>query len=99
MSQHRAIPDGYTFNYENLKDSIKKTHTDAEMKRQDTVDAQEHADAWRYGWTPSSGPVVLNQMTNPTDADTYGTHKDNLKAALKAQQDAHLANQKAGVAN
>ena len=38
-------------------------------------------------------------MTNPTDADTYGTHKDNLKAALKAQQDAHLANQKAGVAN
>ena len=87
LTQHRAIPDGYTYNFENLKDSIKKTHTEAEKKRQDTVDAQEHADAWRYGWTPSSGPLVLNQMTNPTDADTYGTHKDNLKAALKAQQD------------
>jgi len=38
-------------------------------------------------------------MTNPTDGDTYGTHVANLKTALKAQQDAHLANQKAGVAN
>ena len=41
--------------------------------------------------------MVLSQ--NPNDGDTYGTHAAKLKADLKAQQDAHLANQKAGVAH
>ena len=80
----RAIPDGYTHNFENLKDSIKKTHTDAEMKRQDTVDAQEHADAWRAGWTPSSGPVL--SLAQGADHDqSYAEHFDKLAASMKAQ--------------
>jgi hypothetical protein len=38
--QRNAIPDGYTFNNGVLSDSIKKTHTDAETKRQTGVDDQ-----------------------------------------------------------
>ena len=41
-------------------------------------------------------------MNNPADAiavaNSYDTHSGNLAGALKAQQDAHLADQKAKVA-
>jgi hypothetical protein len=40
LMQRNAIPDGYTFNNGVLSDSIKKTHTDAETKRQTGVDDQ-----------------------------------------------------------
>merc|ERR1719331_2802953 len=49
LNQRRAIPDGYTFNFGNLKDSIQNTHDTAEAARQAAVDAQEAADAWRKG--------------------------------------------------
>ena len=39
LSQHKAIPDGYTFNFENLKDSIKNTHDAAEAARNAAVNA------------------------------------------------------------
>jgi len=54
----RETPDGQTFHTDNLKASIKATHKEAELKREDAVDAQENADAWRSGWTPNSGPVL-----------------------------------------
>lgn len=58
LSQHRAIPDGYHFNFDNLKNSIHDTHTAAEAARVAAVNAQEAADAWRKGSTPNSGPVL-----------------------------------------
>jgi hypothetical protein len=58
LVQHRAIPDGYTFNNNNLADSILKTHTDAETARAAAVSAQQKADAWRNGFTANSGPVI-----------------------------------------
>ena len=86
------IPDGYTFNHDKLADSIKAKHTKAEDLRTTAVSDQAARDEWRAGSTPNSGPVLsLNQMTNPADADTYATHAGNLAGALKAQQDAHLA--------
>jgi len=58
LSQRRAIPDGYHFNYDNLETSIKDTHSAAEAARQSAVNAQEAADAWRKGSTPNAGPVL-----------------------------------------
>jgi len=83
LNQRRAIPDGYTFNFDNLKDSIKNTHDTAEAARQAAVNAQEAADAWRKGSTPNSGPV-LSLAQDPTDHDTYDTTFSNLKNSLKA---------------
>jgi hypothetical protein len=57
-----GVPDSYHENNDALATSIKKTHNEAEMYRQDQVDAQEDADAWRKGTTPSSGPVVNTLM-------------------------------------
>ena len=39
LVQHKAIPDGYTFNNGVLSNSIEKTHNDAETARQASVDA------------------------------------------------------------
>ena len=39
LSQHRAIPDGYTFNYDNLETSIKNAHDAAEAARVAAVNA------------------------------------------------------------
>jgi hypothetical protein len=81
LHQRRAIPDGYTFNFDNLKDSIKTTHDTAESARQAAVSAQESADAWRKGSTPNSGPVLsLNQHRETPDG--YTVNFDNLEAAL-----------------
>ena len=86
LNQRRAIPDGYTFNFDNLKDSIHTTHTDAETARNAAVNAQEAADAWRKGSTPNSG-AVLSLHQNPADHDTYDTTFSNLKNNLGANQD------------
>ena len=39
LHQHKAIPDGYTFNYDNLETSIKNTHDAAEAARNAAVNA------------------------------------------------------------
>jgi hypothetical protein len=92
LSQRRAIPDGYTFNYGNLETSIHDTHTAAEASRQAAVNAQEAADAWRKGATPNSGPVLsLNQKVNPADPDTYATRAGELSDSLKDRQDKYYA--------
>jgi len=58
LSEGRAIPDGYHFNFDNLEASIKAAHDAAEAARVAAVNAQEAADAWRKGTTPNSGPVL-----------------------------------------
>ena len=58
--QNAAIPDGYTVHYESLENSIKDKHTKAETARATAVKDQAGYDEWRAGFTPSSGPVVLN---------------------------------------
>merc|ERR1711937_932725 len=81
LSQRRAIPDGYTFNYDNLETSIKNTHDAAEAARSAAVAAQEAADAWRKGSTPNSGPVLsLNQQRETPDG--YTVHFENMKDNL-----------------
>merc|ERR1719446_1720350 len=88
----RAIPDGYTFNYDNLETSIKDTHDAAEAARTAAVNAQEAADAWRKGSTPNSGPVLsLYQKVNPADPDTYATRFGDQEKALKDRQDKYYA--------
>jgi soluble cytochrome b562 len=92
LSQRRAVPDGYTFNYGNLETSIKDTHTAAEAARTAAVDAQAAADAWRKGSTPNSGPVLsLNQHVNPADPDNYATRFGDLATSLKDRQDKYYA--------
>ena len=59
------IPDGYTVNNDKLAASIKATHTAAEAARQAAVDAQEAADAWRAGFTPS--PPAFAQVRETPD--------------------------------
>merc|ERR1712086_207796 len=90
LHQHRAIPDGYHFNYDNLETSIKDTHTAAEAARNAAVNAQEAADAWRKGSTPNSGPV-LSLTQNPADYDTYGSRFGDLETSLKDRQDKYYA--------
>merc|ERR1719305_1962355 len=83
----RAIPDGYTFNFGNLKTSIKDTHDAAEAARQAAVAAQEAADAWRKGSTPNSGPVLsLNQHRAIPDGYTFNF--GNLETSIKNAHDA-----------
>ena len=61
-----AIPDGYTSNFDNLKDSIATKHNNAEKLRSNSVADQEAYDAWRKGSTPNSGPVLtLAQARDP----------------------------------
>jgi hypothetical protein len=81
LNQRRAIPDGYTFNYDNLETSIKNAHDAAEAARSAAVAAQEAADAWRKGSTPNSGPV-LSLSQDPNDHDTYKTTFDKLAATM-----------------
>jgi hypothetical protein len=79
LMQVREIPDSYTVHNGVLSDSIKKAHTDAETKRQSDVDAQQKADTWRNGFTPSP-PVSLNQMRAIPDGYTHnnGVLKDSI---------------------
>ena len=92
LSQRRAIPDGYHFNYDNLETSIKDTHSAAEAARQAAVNAQEAADAWRKGSTPNAGAVLaLNQRRNPADPDNYDTKFSTQEAQLKDRQDKYYA--------
>jgi soluble cytochrome b562 len=87
LNQHRAVPDGYTFNYGNLETSIKDAHTAAEAARQAAVNAQEAADAWRKGSTPNSGPV-LSLSQHRAVPDGYTFNYGNLETSIK---DAHTA--------
>ena len=94
LNQHRAIPDGYHFNFDNLKDSIKAAHDAAEAARVAAVNAQEAADAWRKGSTPNSGPVLtLSQYRAIPDGYTFnfGNLKDSIKAAHDAAEAARVA--------
>jgi len=94
LVQHRANPDGYTYNNGVLSDSILKAHTDAETARQASVDAQEKSDAWRNGFTANTGPVLSLQQKysqNPADADTYATTVNTLGDSLKERQDKYYA--------
>ena len=58
---------------------MKSQSTTSEKARADAIDAQENADAWRAGYTPSPGGpneyggLVQRSGSNPTDADTYAT--------------------------
>merc|ERR1712086_583706 len=84
LAQRRAIPDGYTFNFDNLKDSIKTAHDTTETNRNAAVDAQEAADQWRKGSTPNSGkvfPYGLSQRRAIPDGYTFNF--DNLKDSVK----------------
>merc|ERR1711937_852273 len=97
LSQRRAIPDGYTFNYDNLETSIKNTHDAAEAARSAAVAAQEAADAWRKGSTPNSGPVLsLNQQRAVPDGYTF--NYDNLETSIKNAHDAAEAARNSAVA-
>ena len=99
LSQHRAIPDGYTFNYGNLETSIKDTHTAAEAARQAAVNAQEAADAWRKGSTPNSGPVLSLAQGQPGPQPTdYDKHNDDLADKLAAHNAAWWAEHNAQIA-
>ena len=60
LVQKQGVPDSYTEHNDKLSADIKAAHTAAEANRQATVDAQEAADAWRKGFTPS--PKVLAQQ-------------------------------------
>ena len=76
---------------------------------------QSDTDSWRKGSTPNSGPIVLSQdpyygssLVNATfksyDVDAgygapYENHFHNIRENMKSQQDAHLANQQAGIAD
>jgi hypothetical protein len=92
LVQHRANPDGYTFNNGVLADSILKTHTDAETARVAAVDAQQKADAWRNGFTANSGKVInYVQRQNPADHDTYATTFKTLADELKEKSDKYTA--------
>jgi len=77
----REIPDGQTVHTDNLKASIKAEHNAAETRRQDAIDAQEAADAWRAGRTPSSGPVLSLAQHD----GSYEEHFDKLAASMKDQ--------------
>ena len=99
LSQHRAIPDGYHFNFDNLKDSITTAHTTAETARQAAVDAQENADKWRKGSTPNSGtvyPYGLSQRRAIPDG--YHFNYDNLETSIKNTHDSAEAARNAAVA-
>jgi len=79
----REIPDGQTVHTDNLKASIKTEHNAAETRRQDAIDAQEAADAWRAGRTPSSGPIL--SLAQHDRNGSYEEHFDKLAASMKAQ--------------
>jgi hypothetical protein len=92
LVQHRANPDGYTFNNGVLADSILKTHTDAETARAAAVAAQKAADQWRNGFTANSGPVInYVQRQNPANHDNYKTTFDTLADSLKEKSDKYTA--------
>ena len=81
--------------FDKMANTIKTTHNTAEQYRQDTVDAQENADAWRKGTTPSSGPVSLVQGVDRRD-QSFAAHFDKLADSMKSQSDkAELARQEA----
>merc|ERR1719426_329020 len=94
--KRRAIPDGYTFNYDNLETSIKNTHDAAEAARNAAVAAQEAVDAWRKGSTPNSGPVLsLNQHRAIPDGYTFNF--GNLETSIKNTHDTAEAARQAAV--
>jgi hypothetical protein len=62
---------GYALNYDTMADAVKTAHSAAEAARQAAVNAQEAADAWRKGTTPSSGPVSLVQGVDDRDQGYY----------------------------
>jgi|TARA_B110000285_G_scaffold94342_1_gene107715 hypothetical protein len=62
--------------FDKMANTIKTTHNTAEQYRQDTVDAQENADAWRKGTTPSSGPVSLVQGVDDRDQGYYDSYSN-----------------------
>ena len=98
MSQHRAIPDGYTFNFDNLETSIKNTHDAAEAARTAAVNAQEAADAWRKGFTANSGPVLSLAQGQPGPQPTdYDKHFDDLEAKIKGHNAAWWAEHNAQI--
>jgi len=66
-----------------MANTIKTTHNSAEMRRQDAVDAQENADAWRAGSTPSAGPVF--SLAQGDRDQSYAEHFDKLAASMKDQ--------------
>jgi hypothetical protein len=76
----REIPDSYTVHNGVLSDSILKTHTDAETKRQADVDAQAAADIWRNGFTPSPAPSLLAQQREIPDS--YTVHNGVLSDSI-----------------
>jgi len=105
LVQHRAIPDGYTFNNGVLSDSILKTHTDAETARAAAVSAQEKSDAWRNGFTANSGPVInyaqryqlVQGQPGPSPTD-YGFSYKTLNDKINTHNDLWWAEQNADVA-
>jgi len=70
-----AIPDGYTFNHDNLENSIKATHTNAEKLRTTAVADQEAADEWRKGKTPNASPVL--SLSQAREGPYYGSSLTN----------------------
>jgi outer membrane murein-binding lipoprotein Lpp len=96
LSQRRAIPDGYHFNYDNLETSIKDTHSAAEAARQSAVNAQEAADAWRKGSTPNAGPVLsLAQGVDDRDQGYYHSYSNMNNGVTTAHSSAEAARQAA----
>jgi len=84
LSQQRAIPDGYHFNFDNLENSITSAYEAAEATRQAAIAKQAAADVWRDGVTPNSGPVIpygLSQMRAIPDG--YHFNYDNLETSIK----------------
>jgi hypothetical protein len=88
---------GYKESFDTIANTVKTTHTSAEQRRQDAVDAQGNADAWRAGWTPSSGPLLsLHQRRAIPDGYTF--NYDNLETSIKNTHDAAEAARSAAVA-
>jgi len=99
LSQHRAIPDGYHFNFDNLETSIKNTHDSAEAARNAAVAAQDAADAWRKGSTPNAGPVLSLAQGQPGPIWTdYDKHAEDLSNTLDTHNAAWWAEHKAQIA-
>ena len=87
LTQRRAIPDGYHFNYDNLETSIKDTHSAAEAARQSAVNAQEAADAWRKGSTPNAGPVLALSQGPSGKTATYDERLGGMSTVTGNAQD------------
>jgi len=83
LVQARENPDGYTFNYDNLENSLRDTAIAAENAREAIVNKEEAANAWRDGWTGNTGEVFpYGLVQRRAIPDGYHFNYDNLETSI-----------------